>query len=116
MTFGISYGFERYTSLQNSRQANPGAQFDDPTRNWSTDALERVHSLGANAELLDIVPRTRVRFAYDLNYDRALSVSAASQHHATARQPAAAAAQRLAAGLARCHVCAAAQSAPRRAL
>ncbi len=71
VTFGISYGFERYTSLQNSRQANPGAQFDDPTRNWSTDALERVHSLGANAELLDIVPRTRVRFAYDLNYDRA---------------------------------------------
>jgi len=70
VTFGVSYGYERYTSLQNSRQANPGAQFNDPTRDWSTDGLERVHSAGANAQLLDIIPRTRVHVAYDLNRSR----------------------------------------------
>jgi MtrB/PioB family decaheme-associated outer membrane protein len=70
VTFGVNYGFERYTSLQNSRQANPGPQFNDPTRDWSTDGLERVHTAGANLQLLNIIPRTRVHAAYDLNYSR----------------------------------------------
>jgi hypothetical protein len=70
VTFGVTSGYERYTSLQNSRQANPGAQFDDPTRNWATDGLERVTSAGATADLLDILPRTRVHVAYDYNRSR----------------------------------------------
>jgi MtrB/PioB family decaheme-associated outer membrane protein len=40
---GMTWGFDKYTSLQRSRQANPGAQFNDPTRDWSTDGLDRVH-------------------------------------------------------------------------
>ncbi len=71
ITFGVNYGYERYTSLQNSRQANPGDQFNDPTRDWSTDANEHVNSFGAYAQLPDIFTHTRLHLAYDLNYDRA---------------------------------------------
>ena len=71
MTFGVNTGYERYTSLQNSRQANPGAQFDDPTRNWATDGAERVTSAGANAQFAEIFPRTSLRAAYDYNRSRA---------------------------------------------
>jgi MtrB/PioB family decaheme-associated outer membrane protein len=67
VTFGVYGGYERYTSLQNSRQANPGAQFNDPTRDWATDGKEQVLSAGANAQVVDIIPKTRLRFGYDLN-------------------------------------------------
>jgi MtrB/PioB family decaheme-associated outer membrane protein len=70
VTFGVNGGYERYTSLQNSRQANPGPQFDDPTRNWSTDGAERVTSAGANAQFAEIAPRTRLSLAYDYNRSR----------------------------------------------
>ena len=39
------YGFENYSTLQRSRQANPGVQFNDPTRDWATDMDENVHTL-----------------------------------------------------------------------
>jgi len=48
---GLSYSFERYTSLSRSRQANPGVQFDDATRNWATDTADRAHSVVAHAGL-----------------------------------------------------------------
>ncbi len=67
---GVTWGFEKYTSLQRSRQANPGVQFDDPTRDWSTDAAERVHYVNANADVLRVIPRTDVAFAYDFNRSR----------------------------------------------
>lgn len=67
VTFGVTGGRERYASRQNSRQANPGAQFDDPTRDWATDGLERVTSVGVTAQILDVIPRTRVNVAYDYN-------------------------------------------------
>ena len=51
VAIGASYGFEHYTTLQRSRQANPGAQFDDPTRDWSTDMDERVHTFTANVHV-----------------------------------------------------------------
>jgi hypothetical protein len=34
---GLSYGFENLATLQKSRQASPGPQFNDPTRDWTTD-------------------------------------------------------------------------------
>jgi hypothetical protein len=68
---GLTAGYERYTSLQNSRQANPGPQFDDPTRNWATDGAERVTSAGATASFAEIAPRTRLHLAYDYNRSRA---------------------------------------------
>jgi len=63
---GATYGFENYGTLQRSRQANPGVQFDDPTRDWSTDMSEDVHTLTASLELPQLSSRTAVRLAYDL--------------------------------------------------
>jgi hypothetical protein len=61
---GVSYAFENYSTLQRSRQANPGAQFNDPTRDWSTDMNENVHtwSFSANARVTN---RTTVDVLYD---------------------------------------------------
>jgi len=70
VTFGVNGGYERYTSLQNSRQANPGPQFNDPTRDWSTDGSEHVTSAGATAQFLDILPQTRLHLSYDYNRSR----------------------------------------------
>jgi MtrB/PioB family decaheme-associated outer membrane protein len=62
--FGVSYAFENYSTLQRSRQANPGAQFDDPTRDWQTDMDENVHtwSFSANSRVSN---RTTVDVLYD---------------------------------------------------
>ena len=35
----------KYTALQNSRQANPGAQFTDPTRDWSVDLGDKTETV-----------------------------------------------------------------------
>lgn len=67
---GFMWGFDRYTSLQRSRQANPGVQFSDPTRDWSTDAADRVHYVDASLDLVKAIPKTDVRFAYDFNRSR----------------------------------------------
>lgn len=66
---GVMWGFDRFTSLQRSRQANPGVQFDDPTRDWSTDALDGVHYISANAAV-KANPKTDVQFGYDFNRSR----------------------------------------------
>jgi MtrB/PioB family decaheme-associated outer membrane protein len=65
VSLGASYQYERYSTLQKSRQADPGPQFDDPTRDWTTDAGDRAHTLTMSADLLKLWPKTDVRFAYD---------------------------------------------------
>jgi MtrB/PioB family decaheme-associated outer membrane protein len=52
---GVSYSFERYNSLSRSRQANPGVQFDDPSRNWAADTTDRAHSIIAHGEVLQLI-------------------------------------------------------------
>lgn len=44
-------------------------QFDDPTRDWSTDALDRVHYISASA---GVKPNTKtdLQFGYDVNRSR----------------------------------------------
>jgi MtrB/PioB family decaheme-associated outer membrane protein len=69
---GVSYSYERYTSLSRSRQANPGVQFSDPSRNWATDAADRAHSIIAHAEVLDIARKFDVTGSLDLNRSRGL--------------------------------------------
>ena len=64
---GVSYSFERYTSLSRSRQANPGVQFDDPSRNWSTDTADRAHSINAHGELLQLIRHLDVTMFVDYN-------------------------------------------------
>jgi MtrB/PioB family decaheme-associated outer membrane protein len=66
VTLGATYGFERYATLQRSRQANPGPQFDDPTRDWSTDAAERVHTASAYLDVPELAARTGLRVSYDV--------------------------------------------------
>ena len=63
----LTWGFDKYTSLQRSRQANPGVQFDDPTRDWSTDGLDRVQYVSASLDLRKAIPKTDVQFGYDFN-------------------------------------------------
>ena len=65
VSVGASYQYETYSALQKSRQANPGVQFDDPTRDWTTDSGDHTHTLTASADLLKLWPKTDVRFAYD---------------------------------------------------
>jgi MtrB/PioB family decaheme-associated outer membrane protein len=65
VNLGLSYGFERLTTLQRSRQANPGVQFDDPTRDWSTDVDEKVHTWTARLDMPRITMRTAAHVAYD---------------------------------------------------
>ena len=62
---GLTYGREQYDSLQQSRQANPGPQFDDPTRDWSTDASERVDTVSGTIALPHVVPKANVSLGYD---------------------------------------------------
>ena len=62
---GLTYGFERYTSEQRSRQANPGPQFDDPTRDWFAHVQEDMHTAGATMELTELTPNASLRLAYD---------------------------------------------------
>ncbi|HEV3215287.1 MAG TPA: MtrB/PioB family outer membrane beta-barrel protein [Vicinamibacterales bacterium] len=69
-TFGVSYGFEDHQTVQNSRQANPGDQFNDPTRNWSTNGTERVHTANISGDLLKLAPKTEVHFSYDFSHSR----------------------------------------------
>ena len=65
LVVGTEYTFEHYGTLQRSRQANPGVQFDDPTRDWSTDMNENVHTVTASVDLPHVATRTAVRIAYD---------------------------------------------------
>jgi MtrB/PioB family decaheme-associated outer membrane protein len=72
VSMGVSYEYEKYDTLQASRQANPGPQFDDPTRDWTTSANDKAHTLTAGVDLLKIWPKTDVRVAYE--FSRAESV------------------------------------------
>jgi hypothetical protein len=72
VSLGLNYTYESYEALQGSREANPGAQFNDPTRDWTTDGSDKVHTLTASADLLKAIPKTDIRLAYD--YSRAQSV------------------------------------------
>ena len=65
LLLGTTYGFEQYTTLQRSRQANPGVQFDDPTRDWSTDLDERVHTATAYLDLVEFTARDSLKVQYE---------------------------------------------------
>ncbi len=68
---GASYSYEDYNSLQRSRQANPGAQTLDPSRNWATDAGDKVHSFLANVDILKVAGKLDLFLRYDYNRTRA---------------------------------------------
>jgi MtrB/PioB family decaheme-associated outer membrane protein len=84
VSFGATYGFEKYTALQASRTANPltanteqylndpTQQFNDPRRDWTDNSADRVRTIDVSMDLLKVLPKTDVRIAYD--YSRAESV------------------------------------------
>jgi MtrB/PioB family decaheme-associated outer membrane protein len=72
---GLTYVDDRYDTLQLSRNAN-AAQFQDATRNWSTDGSDRTQTWTANLDLLKLVTDVDIRVAYDRSYSRATYVYA----------------------------------------
>jgi MtrB/PioB family decaheme-associated outer membrane protein len=67
VAFGASYSRENYMALARSRQANPGVQFNDETRNWAVDTDDLVHSFILNADFTNLFEKLDVRLAWDLN-------------------------------------------------
>ena len=74
VSLGASYEWERYTSLQASRQANPGAQFDDPTRDWTTHGDDKASTFNASLDLIKLLRKTDIRMAYDLSHAESLYI------------------------------------------
>ena len=74
VSMGMSYEWERYTSLQNSRQANPGVQFDDPTRDWTTSGADSASTFDASIDLLKLLRKTDIRMAYNFSHAESLYV------------------------------------------
>jgi MtrB/PioB family decaheme-associated outer membrane protein len=71
---GASYQYESYHTLQMSRQASSGADFNDPTKDWTTDAKDHAHTIQASVDLLKFWEKTDVRLAYDFSYATSLYI------------------------------------------
>jgi hypothetical protein len=76
VSFGVNYGYEKFTALQYSRTANPAPspQFDDPTRDWWIDSDDKVKTVTANLDLIKALPKTDIRLGYDLSDAKATYV------------------------------------------
>jgi MtrB/PioB family decaheme-associated outer membrane protein len=66
VTFTVNYGRERFEAFQWSRQANPGVQFNDPTREWGIDSNDRVNTFTVGVDLIKALRNTDIRIGYDL--------------------------------------------------
>ncbi len=69
VSFGVTGGYERYTALQRSRnaQAPPDSSWSDPNRDWTLDSKETVRTVGVNVDLIRTLRNTELRFGYDWN-------------------------------------------------
>jgi hypothetical protein len=67
VSFGGTYGRERYTSLQRSRAASvvEDPSFSDPRRNWNLNSGETVRTISANLDLVRTFGQTEIRLTYD---------------------------------------------------
>jgi len=86
VSFGVNYGWEKYTALQASRTANPlpanteqylndpTQQFNDPRRNWTDDSADKVRTFNTSLDLLKLVPKTEFRFGYDYSHAESIYV------------------------------------------
>jgi MtrB/PioB family decaheme-associated outer membrane protein len=80
VSFGMNYGFEKYTALQYSRTANPinvatgDFTFNDPTRDWWDDQNDKVKTVSASLDFLRTIPKTDIRISYDLSDGKATYV------------------------------------------
>ena len=75
--FGATYNYEQYTGFQQSHEGDSSdAQFNDPLRNWTSDAKETVHYFSIYATPPRIGRNTEVRLSYDFSDARANNVYA----------------------------------------
>ncbi len=65
--FGASYGWEQYTGMMRSRNANPAPDpsWTDPNRDWQLDDEETVNTFSIYADLARALPKLDLRFGYD---------------------------------------------------
>ncbi len=68
---GGSYNYERYGGVHRSRSASPGAQAEDPLRDWTTDSTERVHYFSFYVTPPRLGQHTEARFTWDISDARA---------------------------------------------
>ena len=68
---GAGYSYERYAGLQRSRSASPGAEFEDPSRDWTADSTENVHYVSFYVTPPRMGQNTEARFIYDYSDARA---------------------------------------------
>lgn len=64
---GASYGWERYTGMMRSRNANPAPDpsWTDPNRDWQLDDKETVNTFSLYADLARAIPKVDLRVGYD---------------------------------------------------
>jgi hypothetical protein len=68
--FGLTYGWDEFSALQKSRNANPPPDptWTDPNRNWFLDNNEKVNTVLAYVDLLGLAEsKADLRFSYEMN-------------------------------------------------
>ena len=70
ITLGGNFGYEKFSALQKSRNANPATtsgynSWIDVGRDWNLDNGETVKNLGLSLDLIKALPKTDVRLSYD---------------------------------------------------
>jgi len=62
-----SYGWEKYRSLQRSRNSTTAADQVNPIRNWTTDYTGKVNFLEAGFDIDNAIAKTLIRLSADWN-------------------------------------------------
>jgi len=67
VALGASYGRDRYSSLQLSRNASPPPDptWNDPARNWTLDNDDTINLATFYVDVLRAIVNTDIRFSYD---------------------------------------------------
>lgn len=72
VTLSAAYGYDKYTSLQTARNANPFSgvanayeSWNDANRDWDLDGDEVVKTISASADMKQLVLGTNVTFSFD---------------------------------------------------
>jgi Histidine phosphatase superfamily (branch 1) len=61
VSVGASCSYEQYGAFSRSRQANPGVQFTDPSRNCAADTSDTTHSFVVDGDVSRIVDKFDLR-------------------------------------------------------
>jgi hypothetical protein len=69
VSLGASYGRDRFSSFQASRNSNPPPDptWTDPSRDWNLDNKDRINNVNAYVDVLHAIRNTEFRVAYDFN-------------------------------------------------